>query len=75
MPVKRTTIELDEWLVAEARRATGETLRATVERALQLLIDEHQRRSDAAGARLAAYAANGLVGIDVDVLLSDEAWR
>ncbi|MGF2952328.1 type II toxin-antitoxin system VapB family antitoxin, partial [Mycobacterium sp. THU-M116] len=35
MSVKRTTIELDEDLVEAAQAITGETLRATVERALR----------------------------------------
>ncbi|WP_052624295.1 type II toxin-antitoxin system VapB family antitoxin, partial [Mycobacterium tuberculosis] len=38
MTVKRTTIELDEDLVRAAQAVTGETLRATVERALQQLV-------------------------------------
>lgn len=75
MAVKRTTIELDEDLVVAAQAVTGTTLRATVEQALHQLVT----RSDAAVAdrrsRIAEHIAHAGDHVDVDVLLSDEAWR
>ena len=75
MPVKRTTIELDEGLIEAAQAVTGTTLRATVEQALNQLV----ARSDAAAAnrrdRIANHLAQAGRQIDVDVLLSDDAWR
>lgn len=75
MAVKRTTIELDEALVAQAVGATGGTLRATVEQGLRLLVaqtrHDEQNRQDLLDRHLASAAK----GVDFDVLLSGEAWR
>lgn len=75
MPVKRTTIELDETLAAQAVEATGGTLRATVEQGLRLLIaqsrHDEQHRLDLLDRHLASAAK----GVDFDVLLSGEAWH
>ncbi|MFT4218683.1 MAG: type II toxin-antitoxin system VapB family antitoxin [Micropruina sp.] len=75
MGVKRTTIELDEALAAQAVDATGGTLRSTVEQGLRLLIaqgrHDEQRRQDLLDRHLASAAK----GVDLDVLLSGEAWR
>ncbi len=74
--VRRTTIELDEDLVAGARRALGTTtMRSTVEEALRQVIErapdiERQRR-DAQMEFLATLGDR----LDLDVLASDEMWR
>jgi Arc/MetJ family transcription regulator len=74
--IRRTTIELDEDLVAQARVALGlPTVRATVEEALRRAV---QAENTAGLARRTAQIdalrrATRLV--DVDVLLSGEAWR
>jgi Arc/MetJ family transcription regulator len=74
--VRRTTIELDEELVAEARAVLGQsTVRATVEEALKRAIqagksDDRARRSDQVDAMKRASRL-----IDEEVLLSGEAWR
>jgi Arc/MetJ family transcription regulator len=74
--VRRTTIELDEELVAEARAVLGQsTVRATVEEALKRAIqagksDDRARRSDQVDAMKRASRL-----IDEAVLLSGEAWR
>lgn len=74
--IRRTTIELDEDLVAEARVALGQqTVRATVEEALRRAIQsekstDRNRRADQIDAMKRAARF-----IDEDVLLSGEAWR
>ncbi|GAB94916.1 Arc/MetJ family transcription regulator [Kineosphaera limosa] len=75
MAVKRTTIELDEGLVAQAVAATGGTLRATVEQALRLLIAEDHQDEQRHRARLDRHLRGVPDGVDVSVLLSGEQWR
>ena len=74
--IRRTTIELDEDLVAEARIALGQpTVRATVEEALRRAVqsekstDRNRRAEQINAMRRAARL------IDTDVLLGGEAWR
>ena len=74
--IRRTTIELDEDLVAEAREVLGQsTFRATVEEALRRAVQsgrstDRNRRAEQIDAmkRVAKL-------IEQDVLLSGEAWR
>lgn len=76
MAVKRTTIELDQELLARAQRALGQpTARATVEESLR-------RAAESAESALADRAADQLrflrgLGdhIDPDVLASEQMWR
>lgn len=75
MPVKRTTIELDEDLVRSAQAITGETLRATVEHALRQLVTAADDAAAARRRRIADHIAHAGDHVDVDVLLSDQAWR
>jgi len=75
MAVKRTTIELDEDLVEAAQAITGETLRATVERALRQLVARGDEAAAARRARIVEHIAHAGNHVDVDVLLSDQAWR
>ncbi|VBA31970.1 Putative antitoxin VapB17 [Mycobacterium persicum] len=75
MAVKRTTIELDEDLVQAARAITGENLRATVERALRQLVAEGDESVAARHARIVEHITHASSHVDVDVLLSDQAWR
>jgi Arc/MetJ family transcription regulator len=75
MTVKRTTIELDEDLVRAAQAATGETLRATVERALRQLVAGISEQATARRQRIVDHIAHAGAHVDVDVLLSDQAWR
>jgi Arc/MetJ family transcription regulator len=73
---KRTTIEIDEELLARAKRALGHgTTRATVEDALR-------RAADAAEGERADWAArqsrffDGLAArIDISLLRSEQMWR
>lgn len=75
MALKRTTIELDEALAAEAMRATRATLRSTVEQGLQLVIAASQHDEERRSCLLDRHLANAAEGVDFDVLLSGEAWR
>jgi Arc/MetJ family transcription regulator len=74
--VHRTTIELDEALLARARRALGTpTTRATVEAALRQAADaaddlERERRD-----RQLALLDRLPELLDTDVLASEEMWR
>jgi Arc/MetJ family transcription regulator len=74
--VRRTTIELDEDLVAEARAALGQmTVRGTVEEALRRAI-EAERSADRAKRVLQIEALSRASKlIDHEVLISGEAWR
>ncbi|MGQ0464550.1 MAG: type II toxin-antitoxin system VapB family antitoxin [Sporichthyaceae bacterium] len=74
--MKRTTIELDEELVARAKRALGlETTRATVEEALRRVADAADlERADFAARQMADLQSMG-THLDLDVLASDEMWR
>ena len=76
MAVKRTTIELDEDLLARAKKALDlHTTRATVEEALrqaaQRAEDEFAERRER--QRAALDRIDELT--DMDVLASDEMWR
>lgn len=82
MTVKRTTIELDEDLVRAAQAVTGETLRATVERALQQLVAAAAEQAAARATttmwgrrRIVDHLAHAGTHVDADVLLSEQAWR
>ena len=74
--IRRTTIELDEDLVAEARIVLGQpTVRATVEEALRRAVQsakstDRNRRAEQIDAMKRAARL-----IDEGVLLSGEAWR
>lgn len=74
--IRRTTIELDQDLVARAKAALGcTTIRATVEEALR---QAAERLDDEAGERARAQSAyldrlDALV--DLEVLTTDEMWR
>lgn len=73
---KRTTIEIDEQLLARAKRALGaRTTRATVEEALRRATagaeDEHERRSAAQLGYLGRLGDRA----DLDVLAGDAMWR
>ncbi len=73
---RRTTIELDEELLARAKRALGaRTTRATVEEALRRAADqaEGERARRAAGQR--EYLAGLSKRVDLDVLASEDMWR
>jgi len=73
---KRTTVELDERLLARAKRALGSrTTRATIEEALRRAADgaegEGRERADHQLRYLRTLSERG----DPAVLASDEMWR
>jgi Arc/MetJ family transcription regulator len=74
--IKRTTIEIDEQLLARAKRALGRsTTRATIEEALrraaELAEDEREERVARQRKYLTSLATRG----DLDVLTSEQMWR
>jgi Arc/MetJ family transcription regulator len=75
MAVRRTTIELDEDLLRAAQAVTGQTLRATVERALHNLVSSAEEQLSAHRQRIADHFARAGAEVDVNALLSDQAWR
>ena len=74
--IRRTTIELDEDLVAAARAALGQsTVRGTVEEALRRAVQDIAAVERARRERQVE-ALRQLAGlIDEEVLFSGEAWR
>jgi Arc/MetJ family transcription regulator len=75
MTVKRTTIELDDNLVRAAQAVSGETLRATVERALRQMIAGAEEQASVRRQWIADHLAQAGAAIDIDALLADQAWR
>ncbi|MDN5857526.1 MAG: type II toxin-antitoxin system VapB family antitoxin [Pseudonocardia sp.] len=76
MAVKRTTIELDEDLVARAKAALElDTVRATVEEALRQAAERAENEFEQRRERQRrALDLLGELG-DMEVLASDEMWR
>ena len=75
MPVKRTTIELDEELVKAAQQVTGQTVRATVEEGLRSLIATAEREREAKRSRVSAHLDIAHSAVDVEVLQADELFE
>ena len=74
--VRRTTIEIDEELLARAKRALGaRTTRATVEEALRRAADAADDERGRSAARQVAYLQHLDDRIDADVLAGDTMWR
>jgi len=74
--IKRTTIEIDQDLLARAKRALGEpTTRGAVEQALRRAAEsaesDHARRAETQRRYLATLASR----VDSRVLASEEMWR
>ena len=73
---RRTTIELDDALLARARRALGGgTTRATVEEALRRLAESAEAAQGEAQSRQRRYFEQLGMRADLQVLASDEMWR
>lgn len=73
---KRTTVEIDEDLVARAKRALGlSTTRATIEEALRRVAGEAERDGEARAERQRRYLEALRTHVDRDVLLSEDMWR
>lgn len=73
---KRTTIEIDEDLLARAKRALGHsTTRATVEDALRRVADSAESEQGERTARQARFFDRIEARVDLSVLRSEEMWR
>lgn len=73
---RRTTIEIDEELLARARRALGNrTTRATVEEALRRLADAAATERSERTERQLGYLRRLNARVDLAVLTSEEMWR
>lgn len=73
---KRTTIELDEELLARAKRALGgRTTRATVEEALRRAAEQGEGQRERRAADQLRYLERLPVRVDLDVLGAEEMWR
>jgi Arc/MetJ family transcription regulator len=76
MTVRRTTIEIDEELLANAKQALGlETTRATVEEALRQATERAEAESTERAERQRALLKRLPQLLDVEVLASNEMWR
>jgi Arc/MetJ family transcription regulator len=74
--MKRTTIEIDEELLARAKRALRQdTTRATVEEALRQAADRAESAHAERAARQRRYLEGLSSGADLAVLTSEEMWR
>ena len=74
--VKRTTIEIDEDLLARAKRALGHsTTRATVEDALRRAAESAEGEHADRARRQAEYLGALADHADLAVLASEEMWR
>jgi Arc/MetJ family transcription regulator len=73
---KRTTIEIDEELLARAKRALGyTTTRATVEEALRRAADDAEGNQAERSERQRRYLEELGSHADLAVLASEEMWR
>ena len=73
---KRTTIEIDEQLLARAKRALGRpTTRATIEEALRRAAEAAEGEHEECAARQRRLLASLDAWVDLDVLASEDMWR
>jgi Arc/MetJ family transcription regulator len=74
--IHRTTIEIDDELLARAKRALGaKTTRAAVEGALRQAAEAAEDAEAERAARQSAYFARLGDRIDGDVLASEDMWK
>jgi Arc/MetJ family transcription regulator len=72
---RRTTIEIDDDLLARARRVLGnQTTRATVEEALRRLIEAAESEQANRAARQLSYLRQLSSHTDIGVLASEDMW-
>lgn len=76
MAIKRTTIEIDDELLARAKRALGlGTTRATVEEALRRVAEEEEASFSARRAAQLEFFRTLGEHADLEVMAGDEMWR
>ena len=74
--LRRTTIEIDEELLARAKRALGQkTTRATVEEALRRAATDAEGDHVVRATGQSAFLRGLSEHLDLDVLASDDMWR
>jgi Arc/MetJ family transcription regulator len=74
--MKRTTIEIDEELLARAKRALRlDTTRATVEEALRQAVDRAEGEHAERAGRQRRYLESLSSRADLALLASEEMWR
>lgn len=74
--IRRTTIEIDEDLLARAKRALGaRTTRATVEEALRRAAGQAENEQERRRAGQRRYLKELHERADLRVLLAEEMWR
>jgi Arc/MetJ family transcription regulator len=74
--VRRTTIEIDEELLARAKRALGATtMRGTVEEALRRAADAAEDETAQSAAKQVGYLGRLSMHADLDVLSGEGMWR
>jgi Arc/MetJ family transcription regulator len=72
---KRTTIEIDERLLAEAKRSLGQpTMRGTVEEALRRAVAAADADAASRAQRQREYLRELGRSVDVEVLTSEQMW-
>jgi Arc/MetJ family transcription regulator len=72
---RRTTIEIDDALLARARKALGSmTTRATVEEALRRAADTVEKEWTDRAARQRRFLEHLSSRVDLNVLASEEMW-
>lgn len=73
---RRTTIELDDELLARAKRALGhQTTRATVEEALRRAADQAESDRQGRASEQRRYLELLESRADLDILASQQMWR
>jgi Arc/MetJ family transcription regulator len=74
--IKRTTIEIDEDLLDQARHALGRpTNRATIEEALRRAVRSVEVERNERAERQRLFFETLDTHLDLDVLASDDMWR
>lgn len=74
--IRRTTIEIDEELLARAKRALGQTTaRATVDEALRRAAQDAEDDHSVQALKQQDFLSRLAVRIDSTVLASGEMWR
>jgi Arc/MetJ family transcription regulator len=74
--MRRTTIEIDDDLLARAKRALGlHTTRATVEEALRRVASDAEKEAAERSDRQRHYLATLARHVEPSVLASEEMWR
>lgn len=74
--MKRTTVEIDEDLLARAKRVLSlRTTRETIEESLRRVVSHGESEEQALAEKQIAYLGRLSDLVDLGVLSSDEMWR